>query len=137
MNKRAGVSYKKIIALSLAMMLVTPLLAQAPGAQQACSRAQMDAERDVNGTLWLGIGFLFTFPLGWPLLPMMIEPSPSASRYVGKSPEYIAAYTDCYKSAAKKIQQNKALTGCIIGTLAEIGCWGCYFGLIAASASSY
>jgi len=128
----------KMFFIILSVLIVsTPIFSQSAEASKACIQAQMDAERDINATLWLGVGFLFTFPLGWPLLPMMIEPSPPASRYVGKSPEYVAAYTDCYKSAAKKIQQDKALQGCVIGTLVEVGCCAFYYLLIAATAASY
>jgi hypothetical protein len=35
---------------------------------------------------------------------------------MGKSPEYVAAYTDCYRKKGKSIKTKNALTGCLVGT---------------------
>ena len=116
---------KGILILVALMVVFTPVMlsAQMAPSQDACMQAKMDAQNDVNGGLWLGSGCLLGFPLGWPLLPMMIEPSPPATRLVGMPPDYVAYYTQCYKEAGKKIQSSKALTGCILNTAVGVGCY--------------
>ncbi len=105
--------------------------------KDACVQAQMDAERDVNGTMWLAIGCIGGI-IGF-AIAYIVEPSPPAGRLLGKSPEYVASYTNCYKAAGKKIQQDKALLGCIIGTAISLGAccvWYIMWGA-AAAASGY
>ena len=40
------------------------------------------------------------------------SPTPSASALLGKSYDYVAAYTDAYKATAKSIQTRNAWFGC-------------------------
>jgi len=49
-----------------------------------------------------------------------MDVNPPATRILGKSPEYVAAYSDAYKKEGKHIRTSKALTGCIIGVLVEV-----------------
>ena len=93
--------------------------------------AQRDARNNVDGGIWMLGGCC----LGWVGLgaAYVIEPSIPMANLVGKSPEYVAIYVDTYKSEAKRIQGSKAMTGCIVSTLA--GAIG-YVMLIAAAASS-
>ena len=51
----------------------------------------------------------------------VVEAQPSATMLLGKSPEYVAAYTDGYRMTSKSVQTGKAWTGCIIGSLVSIG----------------
>ncbi len=92
-------------------------------AMEVCSQAQQDVQSDINKTLWLAIGF-FGGILGI-AAAYIVEPSPPASRLLGKSPEYVATYTDCYKDAGKKIQANAAIKGCVIGALVYAVTYGC------------
>ncbi len=115
------------------------LMAQSSNATQACAQAQQDVQMEVNKTLWLAIGFfggIFGIAAAY-----IIEPSPPASKLLGKSPEYVAAYTDCYKEAGKKIQTNAAIKGCVIGALVSIATYGCCIlfniGAAGAAASTY
>ena len=128
---------KVIFVLVALTMVFTPVMlsAQMAPSQDACMQAKMDAGNDVNGTLWLGVGFLLNFPLGWPILPMLMEPSPPASRLIGMPPDYVAYYTQCYKEAGKKIQTSKALTGCIVGSAIGVGCY--FMEILFISAASY
>jgi len=80
--------------------------------QEICAQAKADAKRDVNSTLWMGAGCLITW-VGV-LFAYVIEPSPPASRLLGKSAEYTAVYTDCYKEEAKQIQTSNAIKGAVI-----------------------
>lgn len=102
--------------------------------KNACTQAEFDAQRDVNGMLWLAIGFfggIFGIAAAY-----VIEPSPPASRLIGKSAEYVATYTDCYKSAGKDIQTKNAIKGCVISGLLYVAVYGCYYAIWAAAAAS-
>jgi len=108
--------FKKFISLLLTvLMLAIPLLVNAQEASQAMAQAQVDASNDVSGCLWLGGGFLFG-----PIVvgaAYVIETSPSATRFLGKSPEYVATYTDAYKKKARSIQTTNALIGCLASSV--------------------
>lgn len=134
---------KKLVTGVMALMLIsqpTILMAQNSTSASACVQAQQDVEMEVNKTLWLVIGF-FGGILGI-AAAYLIEPSPPASKLLGKSPEYVAVYTDCYRSAGKKLQANAAIKGCVIGALIYAVSYGCCILLNvgaagAAAASSY
>ena len=97
-------------------------------AQTACIDAERRATSDVSGSTWFIIGCLAGV-LGW-VIALVSEPSPPATALLGKSPEYVASYTDCYKRKNKDIKTKKALTGCLVGT----GCIvALYVGLIAVA----
>ncbi len=123
---------KKLFVLVISMsLLFTPILAQSVQTD-ACMQAQAAADRDINTTLWFGAGCLFgIFGLG---AAYVVEPSPSATSLLGKSPEYVAVYTDCYRDGAQKIQQSKAMTGCLVGTGVQVVAWVL---LSAATATAY
>ena len=104
---------KKVICITLAyLMLMVPIIAQQQS--DACRQASIDAENRIDGNLWFGAGCLFgLLGLG---AAYVIEPSPSATKLLGKNANYVAVYTDCYKEAGKNIQTSKAMKGCLIGT---------------------
>ena len=130
---------KGALVLVALIMVFTPVMlsAQMAPSQDACMQAKMDAQNDVNSGLWFGSGCLLGFPLGWPILPMLIEPTPPATRLIGMPPDYIAYYTQCYKEAGKKVQSSKAMTGCIINTVAQAGYWTIYVLLLASTPTYY
>ena len=105
---------KKILCVALTyLMLMVPIIAQQQHTD-ACMQATMDAENQIDGALWFGGGCLFgLLGLG---AAYVIEPSPSATKLLGKDANYVAIYTDCYKEAGKNIQTSKAMKGCLIGT---------------------
>jgi len=113
-------NFKRAVALVLAvLMLTTPLLAQQEDiTAKACADAKKDAEAETSSALWFIAGCLG----GWLglLIAHVYSPSPPAARLVGKSPEYVAAYTDCYKKRAKEIQTKNAWTGCGIYAAAVV-----------------
>ena len=130
---------KMVTAGVVALMLVgepAMLMAQSSTATQACTQAQQDVQMDVNKTLWMAAGFFFGL-LGI-AAAYIIEPTPPASKLLGKKPEYVAAYTDCYKDEGKKIQTNAAIKGCVIGALVYALSYGCClaFELSAAGANA-
>ncbi len=108
---------KKALSIILIhLILLVPILAQQPG--DACAQAKADATMEVNSTVWFGAGCLFgLLGLG---AAYVIEPEPSATSLLGKSPDYVAHYTDCYKESGKNIQTKKAMNGCLIGTGVQV-----------------
>lgn len=114
-------------------------------AHQAKVDAEADANKDVNKLLWFGTGcaisglaFALIYPLPGVYTSCLVppagiagtyfyQPAPNASRFIGKTPEYVSAYTDAYKSNRGRIQSNMSSLGCVTGcgtiglTLAVIG----------------
>ena len=136
--KRTGIRYRCFAAAAAVMSLMVfamPILAQQDEFLAGRIAGEQAGRANVNGTLWLGAGcvsgFLGTGTGG--IIPLLIayiyEPSPPTTQLLGKSPEYVAAYTDAYKAASKKGQSSKALTGCVIGTVAV-------FALLAAAVAA-
>jgi len=111
------------LAIATASMVGAPVALQAQVAD-ACMQAETDAQRDVNGALWIAAGFfLGLLGIG---AAYVVEPDPPMSRLVGKDPQYVAAYTDCYKRAGRDIQVKKAVIGCVASTLISTACYGVY-----------
>jgi hypothetical protein len=86
--------------------------------------ARIDGERharaNVSRKRWFAIGCLggCTFYAG-PVVVAIVhntEPKLPATCLLGKSPEYIAAYTNAYKATAKSKRTANASFGCLIGT---------------------
>lgn len=104
-----------VVIASLLLVGSVPGLNAQPVAE-AIAQAERDAKADVNEYLWFGAGF-FLGVIGV-LLAYLAPPSPPAVRLIGKSPEYVAAYTDAYKSAATREKGTAAIIGC--GTCAVL-----------------
>ena len=104
----------KVLGIFLSIwFIVYPVMAQSW--QRAMVDAEMQARNDVNGTLWMGIGCLFGV-FGVAAGYLFAFNSPPGGALMGKSPDYVAAYTDAYSSQVKRIQGSKALIGCILWT---------------------
>ena len=130
MRKSSSNNWLKVTAVFLVVvMLSAPLMAQ-QAQTEACAAAERDATMDTNTTLWFFAGCCAG--LTGLLVSYIYAPSPPAMRLLGKSPEYVAAYTDCYKAKAKKIQSNKALTGCLVSAVGYV----VYVVLVVAASSS-
>lgn len=95
--------------------------------QQAIADAEQDVLVDVNGSLWFLGGCLGNITVL--IIASVFEPHPPASRLLGKSPEYIAVYTDTYRTKATNLQTSRALAGCLTGT--AVACVGYSFLIIA------
>lgn len=92
-------------------LVILPVLAAAQEGADAMRQGQIDAAADVNGCLWLGGGFLCNMlAVG---VAFLIEPNPPAARLLGKSPEYVAVYTNAYRQKAKTIQVANSVIGCL------------------------
>ena len=108
---------------------------------EARTVAQHDAQSDVNKMMWFGAGSLVSggtllvFRIVGEETPLLLcggtcllqgaafagtffySPPLSPSRFLGKSPEYIAYYTAAYKAEARKIQAVWGIVGYISGGL--------------------
>lgn len=87
---------------------------------QAMADAKRDVAVDIDSTLWLLGGCLGNISVV--IVAKIYEPTPPATRLLGKSPEYVAYYADTYKSKATEIQSSKAIAGCLTGV--AISCLG-------------
>jgi len=126
---------KRAVVILALLVLVVPFFAQSDDVTtKACTDAKLDAQKDINTTLWMGAGCLFGL-LGVGAA-YVIEPSPPASRLLGKPSDYVAIYTDCYKEEGKSIQTKAAVKGCIIGALAQVAFYIVYIALIVATVST-
>lgn len=112
MQSRTRFVVTLILASALVAAPTVSLAQEATGtASQGAAEGEMAGKRDTNGCLWMGGGFLFGL-LGVGAA-YVIAPSPPAMQMLGKSSEYVAAYTDAYVRAAKNVQTSNAWTGCI------------------------
>ena len=81
---------------------------------EATAAGERDAEARTNKTVWrlLGcVGGLIVVGATY-----FYEPAPPAGSLLGKSPEYIAYYTDAYKQKSKNLQFRGAVEGCVAGS---------------------
>jgi hypothetical protein len=123
------------IALTVAVLVypATALASEDEGtAAEGALAGQMDGKANTNGVLWLGAGCLFE--LVGLAAAYLYTPNPPAMRLLGKSPEYVAAYTDAYGEGAKNVQTSNAWIGCIASTLVTAGF---YVLLLGASSSTW
>jgi hypothetical protein len=108
---------RPIMAIALAVaVLVGPTMMLAQEASGTASEGvvagQMDGRNSTNGGClfnWLGVGAAY-----------LILPNPPATRLLGKSSEYVAAYTDAYRDGAKGVQTKNAWTGCVVSGLGYV-----------------
>ena len=116
------------------MVFALPILAQMDDMQAGLMDGQRDAQANTNRTLWLAAGCLG----GWIGLAAayFMEPNPPATSLLGKSPEYVAAYTDSYRQTAKQLQTGKAWTGFITGAIVSAGCTCIYVAAVMLFASN-
>ncbi|TES92058.1 MAG: hypothetical protein E3J87_06285 [Candidatus Cloacimonadota bacterium] len=85
---------------------------------RAVADAEADAEKDINRITWLGCGCIFTvYTLG---AAYLIVPSPKQERLMGKSYDYVWAYTQAYKSRRRALQLRYALIGTGISSVIVI-----------------
>lgn len=90
------------------------LLAQTHSVQsQAVFDARQDAVASVNQGLWFMAGCFGTL-LGYLGANTYHSPVPTVP-LLGKSPEYVAFYTDTYVAKTRELQSTQAIMGCCIG----------------------
>ena len=84
---------------------------------EAIAAAERDAAAHVNKSVWL-LGACVTYGILPLIIANVAEPVPPASALIGKSPEYVAFYTDAYKAKVRKIRTSGVTLGCAAG----LGC---------------
>jgi hypothetical protein len=121
--------FRAVTLFLVVCMILGPLRLQAQQPEEKPSKADIinqarfdaekDADMDANKFLWLGCGFV-TLWMGM-AAAYFIVPSPSAERLMGKSADYVFAYTTMYRSKRRSTQTTFATIGCAIsGTIATI-----------------
>ena len=78
---------------------------------QAIRAAEEDASAHLNKLFWFTTGF--SLPVVGPLLSQRNQRSIPGARLLGKSPEYVAFYTNAYRIKMKKLRFNWSLIGCL------------------------
>ena len=90
---------------------------------QAIADAQKDVEAYINKPMWFVVGCMF--PVVGLVGPYIFKPPVPAGELVGKSPEYVAYYTDAYQVEMEKMQFRYALNGCITAGVVNCIGFGC------------
>ena len=107
------------------------------------SNAEEDAEADINKPLWFGAGCIsLGWAVGWLLLQETMQPgiisiTPPASRLLGKSPEYVAYYTDAYKLKIQRLKLKWAAIGGATSCITGVGISCLVIGAAASSEPTY
>jgi len=136
MIKRNFGSLGKALSLFMAVLiLVVPVIAQVTSQQKAIVEAENLAEKNVNKFLWFAFGFLCNF-VG-PAVGYLLAPDPPQAALLGKSPEYVATFTDAYQKKAKSIQGTYGLYGCLVNTAAWVAIYALLIAGTTAATSSY
>ena len=86
---------------------------------EAIADAQRDADAHLNKPMWFAIGCLLPMGVGL-LVPYFHQKNPPTSALLGKSPVYVAHYTDTYKRESQTLQFQSAGMGCLVGTGASV-----------------
>lgn len=118
------VLFMAMLVFSMPLMI----LAQEASLQaEAVAAAEADAETDMNKEFWFIIG-CFGSLLGLIYANYDVPAAPT-SRLLGKSPEYVAFYSDAYVMKAKKLQTGYAVRGCVTQGLLGVLGYGCCIGV--------
>ena len=117
-----GVTMKRTIAFSTLLLMLSSALLYPVAAQEQVTevqRAEADARRDVSQDVspisW-GIGGFFCGVCAVAYV-YIDKPTIPASRFVGKSMEYTAVYTETYQQVAKKERLQSSMIGCLAGSI--------------------
>ena len=127
----------KILALLMAVLIFSmPFVtfAQQNSLQaEAIIAAERDAATDVNQVVWFAGTFVLSVVGGCLLGSVGIigssvyQPSPPASRFIGKSSEYIIFYTEAYKTKVRDRQLVPSALGCLGGSIIAAIIWAPYY----------
>lgn len=80
----------------------------------AVAQAQAAAKREVNKLTWFGVGC--TVNMGGFAIATLTTSPPPESRLLGRSPEYVEAFTAAYRVESRRIQMVYAGWGCATST---------------------
>lgn len=116
--KRAIVFFTLLLMLSSTLLYPVAAQEQMTEVQQAETDAKRDASQDVSNLSW-GIGGFFCGVCAVAYV-YIDKPTIPTSRFVGKSAEYVAVYTDNYDRVAKKERFEASMIGCLAGSLFSV-----------------
>jgi len=91
---------------------------------QAISDAEQDAGRMFNKPIWFFAGCFFSVG-GAFVAYTYYRPVPSVP-LLGKSPEYVAYYSDTYRNEMRKHRSSSAAQGCLLSTVTPILMYAMY-----------
>jgi len=116
-------SYFVVVAVAMSSMIfATPILAQQQANQDDIVAGRIAGENDaaanVNRMQWFAAGCLFG--LLTVAAAYMADPKVPATQLLGKSSEYVIAYTEAYKATAMSAQRSSALKGCTVGCIVNV-----------------
>ena len=109
-----------LLLLTVVMSLSIPHLTQAQPSSvknQAILDAQRDAQAAFDERLWFYYGCIFTV-VGYFSSELYYAPVPSVP-LLGRSPEYVAYYTDTYRAKSRELRSEAAFRGCLQGSVAQ------------------
>jgi len=141
MTKLFSGSLKSGLAILMALVIfsISPLIHAALISEQQVTQAIIDAEaqaaRDNSGALWFFLGCLggvITIAAA-----ALITPNVPQTALLGKSPDYVASFSDAYISKAKKIRTNNALIGCGANVVAVVLIYVLAFAAVASEDSGF
>lgn len=104
---------KTFLVTILVVSMICPSIAELTPQQIEQKQAIMDATRDanqVNAEAWALVGCIGIVGVAGAYI---IEPSVPPIKLLGKSPEYVAFYTDTYKQKVKEKRTKHAVMGCL------------------------
>jgi len=105
---------KKFLSVFLTLLIFSiPVLAQVAQSEEqrnALIDGEWQADQDTNKLLWFGVGCIGS--LVGLAIASLIDPAVPQAPLLGKSPEYVASYSDAYKRKVKSIRTNYGLYGC-------------------------
>lgn len=111
-----------VTLLTFSMPFVSLAQSSTPSSSEIQRQAALDAirkaETSVNQRLWFWTGCFGTF-FGYLTANTYHHPVPTVP-LLGKSPEYVASYTDTYITETRKLQSQYALNGCMLGAALQI-----------------
>jgi len=110
---------KKKLAVYLILILFLPVQLLAydePEVDMGKMKGTRDAMGDVSKICWLGAGATI---IGFGVAMIWKSSEPDPAEFVGKSPEYVKAYTESYNSRVKREQIIYSSLGCA-GTVLTI-----------------
>lgn len=121
-----------VMIVTLLVVTVQSMHAQSLRENDPCEYARSLGADDTSGCLWFSAGCMLS--IVGVAGAYLIRPNPPASLLVGRGPDYVATYADCYERGAVGNQAKWAWIGC--GTsfvLVPVVYMGLFINLIMAT----
>jgi len=112
-KKKVNLNAPKVLCILMALMLLAlPTLAEISSSQVEDARIEAEAQatKDTSKVLWFVVGCVGGI-IGIAVATLIEAKAPQAV-LLGKSPDYVASYTDAYTRKCKSIRTTYGLYGC-------------------------